>query len=49
MAFSLIIVDIVSLPRRPMYVALLQLSAGVGLIFGGLIGALVIEKLSWRV
>ncbi|KUJ17491.1 MFS general substrate transporter [Mollisia scopiformis] len=48
MAFSLIIVDIVSLPRRPMYVALLQLCAGVGLIFGGLIGALVIEKLSWR-
>lgn len=49
MAFNFIIVDIVPLTKRPKYISLLQLSAGTGLIFGGLIGALVIETVSWRV
>lgn len=47
-SFSMIIVDMVILKQRAKYAAALQISLALGLVSGALVGALVIQEVSWR-
>ena len=47
-AFNVALVDLVSLKKRPKYVAVAQLAVATGLMSGNILGAVLVEHLSWR-
>lgn len=47
-SFSMILVDMVSLKQRPTYAAAIQIALALGLVSGALLGALVVQKGSWK-
>ena len=47
-SFNVVLVDLVSLKKRPKYVAVAQLTVATGLMSGNMLGALLVEHLSWR-
>lgn len=48
-SFYVIVTQLIPLARRANYDAVLQISGGSGVILGLLIGAVIVEKTSWRV